>query len=132
MCSDLKKSPILAQTFDMGDEKKQHTDTDASVQLSAGENDTANAFEKSSSTAAADQQSYISGPKLWAVTAAVTMVVFLMLLDMSIISTVSWIVAEKLSAISPCSLLQAIPKITTEFHSLQDIGWYGSAYNLAA
>ncbi|EOO02311.1 hypothetical protein UCRPA7_2176 [Phaeoacremonium minimum UCRPA7] len=26
---------------------------------------------------------------------------------------------------------QAIPKITTQFHSLLDVGWYGSAYQLA-
>ncbi|EFQ27286.1 uncharacterized protein GLRG_01781 [Colletotrichum graminicola M1.001] len=26
---------------------------------------------------------------------------------------------------------QAIPAITDEFHSLQDIGWYGSAYQVA-
>ena len=27
---------------------------------------------------------------------------------------------------------QAIPKITDEFNSLPDVGWYGSAYTLAA
>jgi hypothetical protein len=26
---------------------------------------------------------------------------------------------------------QAIPRITNEFHSLADIGWYGGAYQLA-
>ena len=26
----------------------------------------------------------------------------------------------------------AIPKITDDFHSIEDIGWYGSAYMLAA
>ncbi|KAL2215069.1 major facilitator superfamily [Thermoascus aurantiacus ATCC 26904] len=44
---------------------------------------------------------------------AMTMVGFVILLDMSIIST-------------------AIPRITSEFHSLQDVGWYGSAYQLAS
>ena len=24
---------------------------------------------------------------------------------------------------------QAIPQITTDFHSLEDVGWYGAAYN---
>lgn len=28
-------------------------------------------------------------------------------------------------------MLQAIPRITSDFHSLPDVGWYGSAYLLA-
>jgi hypothetical protein len=28
-------------------------------------------------------------------------------------------------------IAQAIPKITTDFESLLDVGWYGSAYTLA-
>ncbi|KZF26031.1 efflux pump [Xylona heveae TC161] len=55
---------------------------------------------------------YISGIKLWLVVASVTLIAFLMLLDMSIIVT-------------------AIPRITSDFHSLADVGWYGSAYPLA-
>jgi len=43
---------------------------------------------KPESPTPSDQSNYISGPRLFAVTAAVTLVVFLMLLDMSIISTV--------------------------------------------
>lgn len=27
--------------------------------------------------------------------------------------------------------MQAIPRITSDFHSLTDVGWYGSAYLLA-
>jgi hypothetical protein len=73
----------------MEDQKKQHPVPDASVQLSGAENGTSKDFEKSPPTTTMEQQSYISGPRLWAVTAAVTLVVFLMLLDMSIISTVS-------------------------------------------
>ncbi|KOS46692.1 hypothetical protein ACN38_g2365 [Penicillium nordicum] len=55
---------------------------------------------------------HITGLKLGLVVASVTFVAFLMLLDMSIIVT-------------------AIPHITSEFHSLDDVGWYGSAYLLA-
>ncbi|KAK9314833.1 hypothetical protein V1524DRAFT_415869 [Lipomyces starkeyi] len=44
--------------------------------------------------------------------AAVTLVALLMLLDTSIVVT-------------------AIPRITSQFHSLPDVGWYGSAYQLA-
>lgn len=28
------------------------------------------------------------------------------------------------------AMFQAIPRITNEFHSLEDIGWYGSAYTI--
>ncbi|KAK3301208.1 major facilitator superfamily transporter [Chaetomium fimeti] len=47
------------------------------------------------------------------VVAALTLTSFLVMLDMSILPT-------------------AIPQITTEFHSLRDIGWFGSAYLLAS
>ncbi|KAK0650046.1 major facilitator superfamily domain-containing protein [Cercophora newfieldiana] len=69
--------------------------------------------ESSQDPAAAttSEEEYIGGMRLFAVIASVTLVGFLMLLDMSIIST-------------------AIPEITTDFHSLKDIGWYGAAYNL--
>ena len=56
---------------------------------------------------------YITGIKLAAVMVSVTLVAFLMLLDMSIIAT-------------------AIPRITTDFRSLPDVGWYGAAYMLAS
>ncbi|KAK9349974.1 putative MFS general substrate transporter [Lipomyces doorenjongii] len=56
---------------------------------------------------------HLTGLKLMLVLASVTLVVFLMLLDMSIIVT-------------------AIPRITSQFHSLPDVGWYGSAYQLAS
>ncbi|CCF35122.1 major facilitator superfamily transporter [Colletotrichum higginsianum] len=57
------------------------------------------------------EEEYITGVRLVLVLAALTFVVFLMLLDMSIITT-------------------AIPEITTAFNSLSDVGWYGAAYNL--
>ncbi|KAI2623107.1 efflux pump [Hypoxylon sp. NC1633] len=56
---------------------------------------------------------YLSGLKLTAVLTGIILVSFIMLLDMTIIVT-------------------AIPKITDEFSSLPDIGWYGSAYTLAS
>ncbi|TEA21690.1 Efflux pump mlcE [Colletotrichum sidae] len=55
---------------------------------------------------------YLTGTKLFVVMTCVTVVCWLMFLDSSIIVT-------------------AIPAITDEFHSLGDIGWYGSAYHLA-
>ncbi|KAF2729911.1 MFS general substrate transporter [Polyplosphaeria fusca] len=54
---------------------------------------------------------FLSGFKLYAMIGSFTVVYFLMMLDMSILST-------------------AIPYITDEFHSLVDVGWYGSAYQL--
>ncbi|KAK4187417.1 putative multidrug efflux system protein [Podospora australis] len=56
---------------------------------------------------------YVTGLKLVMLFSALTAVNFLMMLDISIIST-------------------AVPRITDEFHSLQDIGWYASIYQLAS
>ncbi|KAL4972120.1 major facilitator superfamily domain-containing protein [Aspergillus desertorum] len=58
-------------------------------------------------------QEWLEGWKLVSVLSGVTLVSFLMLLDTSIIST-------------------AIPVITRDFNSLVDVGWYGSAYQLAS
>ncbi|KAJ5158517.1 Major facilitator superfamily domain general substrate transporter [Penicillium coprophilum] len=52
-----------------------------------------------------------TGPKLALITLALCLGVFLVALDNSIIAT-------------------AIPKITSQFQSLDDVGWYGSAYLL--
>ncbi|KAJ8069664.1 hypothetical protein OCU04_000096 [Sclerotinia nivalis] len=59
----------------------------------------------------ADGVEYPTGVKLQLITLALCLSVFLMALDNSIIAT-------------------AIPKITDQFHSLDDVGWYGSAYLL--
>ncbi|GJN66500.1 hypothetical protein PLICBS_000518 [Purpureocillium lilacinum] len=60
-----------------------------------------------------DEEHYLTGWKLFGLMLAITMACFLVLLDMSVIVT-------------------AIPKITTHFHSLSDVGWYGAAYNLCS
>ncbi|RDW73937.1 putative DHA14-like major facilitator ABC transporter [Coleophoma crateriformis] len=54
---------------------------------------------------------YPTGMKLGLISLALCLSVFLMALDNTIIAT-------------------AIPKITDQFHSLNDVGWYGSAYLL--
>ncbi|KAJ5586969.1 uncharacterized protein N7459_002734 [Penicillium hispanicum] len=59
------------------------------------------------------ERKYLTGLKLFLVVVGLTLVFFLVLLDTSIIAT-------------------AIPKITTDFHSLQDLGWYGSSYQIAS
>ncbi|KKK20311.1 hypothetical protein ARAM_002431 [Aspergillus rambellii] len=56
-----------------------------------------------------EEHGYLSGLRLAAVMLSLTLGAFLMLLDSSIIAT-------------------AIPRITGQFHSLDDVGWYGTAY----
>lgn len=74
---------------------------------------------------------YISGMKLWLVIISLTLACFLMMLDMSIIVTVSLPLIEKLGPYSTnTDMSKAIPRITSDFHSLNDVGWYGSAYLL--
>lgn len=51
------------------------------------------------------------GFQLFTILVAVTMVCFLMLLDGTIV-------------------VAAVPRITDDFNSLDDIGWYGAAYQL--
>ncbi|KFG87985.1 putative efflux pump antibiotic resistance protein [Metarhizium anisopliae] len=58
-----------------------------------------------------DGMQHATGMKLALIITALCFAVFVMALDNSIIAT-------------------AIPRITDEFHSLPDIGWYGSAYML--
>ncbi|CAK7226502.1 hypothetical protein SCUCBS95973_006221 [Sporothrix curviconia] len=58
-----------------------------------------------------DGSEYPTGTRLALIILALCLAVFLMALDNSIIAT-------------------AIPKITDQFHSLGDVGWYGSAYLL--
>ncbi|KAH7398180.1 efflux pump protein [Pyrenochaeta sp. MPI-SDFR-AT-0127] len=58
-------------------------------------------------------QKYLEGLKLLVLLGSLTLVTFLVLLDTSIIGT-------------------AIPRITSDFHSLPDVGWYLGAYMLTA
>ncbi|KAL8364862.1 hypothetical protein RB595_003913 [Gaeumannomyces hyphopodioides] len=58
-----------------------------------------------------DGTPYPTGIKLAVISVALSLAVFLMALDNAIITT-------------------AIPRITDDFHSLEDVGWYGSAYLL--
>lgn len=60
-----------------------------------------------------EKQMSVSGLKRALIIMPTTLVHFLVMLDSSIIST-------------------AIPQITDEFDSLLDVGWYGSAYQLAS
>jgi hypothetical protein len=58
---------------------------------------------------------------------SVTMAGFLYSLDVNIIVTVSlWSTERTLSCANNSS--KAIPVMTTYFHTIRDIGWYGGAY----
>lgn len=61
------------------------------------------------STSEKDEEQHLSGSKLYALVLALLLTVFIMTLDMSILAT-------------------AIPKITDDFHTINDIGWYGASY----
>ncbi|KAI0533762.1 putative MFS multidrug transporter [Xylaria digitata] len=60
-----------------------------------------------------EDEEYISGYKLFAALVGIISAFFIVLLDFSIIST-------------------AVPYITSEFRRLQDVGWYGGAYQLSS
>ncbi|RDW82726.1 hypothetical protein BP6252_03838 [Coleophoma cylindrospora] len=60
-------------------------------------------------TDVAEEETYLTGAKLYQVLIAVTLAGYITTLDSSIVAT-------------------AIPRITDRFNSLPDVGWYGSAY----
>ncbi|ORY70977.1 efflux pump protein [Pseudomassariella vexata] len=80
-----------------------------SQKLEAGDEAVSTAKE---GEAEVEDTEYITGLKLWLVVGSLSMICFLLFLDLSIIST-------------------AIPRITSEFHSLPDVGWYSGVYQLA-
>ena len=58
-----------------------------------------------------DESKYFTGLKLWTLSFGLCLTTFVIALDNTIIAT-------------------AIPKITSVFNSLEDVGWYGSSYLL--
>lgn len=79
----------------------------------------------------AQETEYITGMKLAALVASITTVIFLMMIDTSIISTAVSITASS-SRTNTNLFATKIPHITDDFHSLQDVGWYASIYQLAS
>jgi hypothetical protein len=94
-------------------------------------------YNKNSGAEDADPNEYLTGFGLFVVVSVVTAVAFLLFLGNSIVATVShhhyfqfrYSIHTLLFFSNPTK--QAIPQITTDFHSISDIGWYGSAYLLA-
>uniref|UniRef100_A0A8H7N8L5 Major facilitator superfamily (MFS) profile domain-containing protein n=1 Tax=Bionectria ochroleuca TaxID=29856 RepID=A0A8H7N8L5_BIOOC len=68
---------------------------------------------------AQDGARYLAGLKLFSAMTSITLLILLTMLDISIIGTAA-------------SSIQAVPQITSDFHSLQDISWYSGAYQLAS
>ena len=84
--------------------------------------------EKTTQDDEAEHATYVTGIALYAVLTGLTMAAFLLMLDSTIVVTVSCILESILALLKK---FQAIPSITSAFNSLNDIGWYGSAYLLA-
>lgn len=107
----IEKSANSAAGFDGAVESRMAGSVqDSAAEHTSDDNGTARQLDLASE--AKPERECVTGIRLWLVLTSVTLVAFLMLLDMSIIVT-------------------AIPKITNEFHSLGDVGWYGSAFLLA-
>ncbi|KAK4870166.1 hypothetical protein LT330_005220 [Penicillium expansum] len=115
----------MGSTFDL---EKEHQTADSSVQSSITKTPSAADLESENHNApngqetsylpekvdseeldADDESQYPHGIKLLIIVAALGMSIFLVALDMTIVAT-------------------AIPKITDQFHSLNDASWYGSAF----
>ncbi len=69
--------------------------------------------ELDASSSEQEDTNYLEGIKLFMVMTGITVVMLLCMLDIAIITT-------------------AIPQITTDFHRLEDVGWYIGAYQLAS
>jgi hypothetical protein len=72
---------------------------------------TEDAARTASTTSAEDESKYLKGLPLTFLTFGLSLTTFVIALDNTIIAT-------------------AIPRITTVFNSLEDVGWYGSSYLL--
>ena len=88
---------------------KKHAQDDKIVETTADE---PIALAPATTRGSNAEPQYVTGIKLWLIVLALSLALFVTMLDMSIVAT-------------------AIPHITNQFHSLNDVGWYGAAYQLA-
>ncbi|KAL3962757.1 hypothetical protein ACCO45_004280 [Purpureocillium lilacinum] len=93
----------------LGDDAAKHTDA-SDLTL---DSDLETAVEGVTPASRDDERKYLAGVQMWLVMSSLITASFLVLLDNAIVAT-------------------AIPKITSQFHSLEDISWYGSAFQLAS
>ncbi|GIZ44906.1 hypothetical protein CKM354_000809000 [Cercospora kikuchii] len=102
-----EKAESVTSSDDEGHEKShQHNDASAN-------NDDTNGDNLTREPSSAPSEVYPEGKQVVLVMIAILLAVFLMALDRTIIAT-------------------AVPQITNDFHSLDDIGWYASAFMLTA
>ncbi|OKL61991.1 hypothetical protein UA08_02545 [Talaromyces atroroseus] len=109
----------VSKSYDASSVEQRHDQQDQSVAADGGDDDedvTENVIREATAGNADLTRTmsvhYIEGPKLYALMGSLTSIFFLVMLDVSIVST-------------------AVPDITSEFNSLADVGWYGTAYLLA-
>ena len=62
----------------------------------------------------------------------ICLAVYLISLDRTIVATVRKLRIDRLKQCADTSLFKAVPRITDQFHSYNDVGWYGSAYLVTA
>ncbi|KAE8552715.1 hypothetical protein EYB25_004094 [Talaromyces marneffei] len=104
--NNIEKENERGHTFnhDISDEEEDFSSNPKKVQdATAGQMDL---------TRTTSSVRYVEGMKLYILMASMTLIFFLVMVDISIVST-------------------AVPKITSDFNSLEDVGWYGTAYQLA-
>ncbi|KAJ4303853.1 hypothetical protein N0V88_001450 [Collariella sp. IMI 366227] len=103
VANNLPEAPVQenhdGNTFGNGQPQEQVQDNDNGNTLEAG------------TPSATNDDDFVTGGRLVALVVALSITVFLMFLDTSIIAT-------------------AIPRISDEFHFIQDVGWYMSIYQL--
>jgi hypothetical protein len=76
---------------------------------------------------------HLSGLKLYILLFGLSLAVLLVALDNAILATVSLrLLAGQFAKIWTNCCAQAIPTITIYFSSIEDVGWYASAYLLAS
>lgn len=115
------------------DQKRKAADSASAIDSAILRDDSA---EKGSERpSSVDESTYLSGLKLFLAMTSATLVMFLAMLDISIISTVRPAVPQTDHVQGPRTntplFSQAIPEITSDFHRLEDVGWYIGAYQLA-
>ncbi|KZZ97450.1 Major facilitator superfamily domain, general substrate transporter [Moelleriella libera RCEF 2490] len=96
----------------MASGKQANTEIDCRPQTDQSESkheSSASTSPGATTEASSPSTEYASGWKLGAIVLALLLIVFMFALDMTIVAT-------------------AIPKITNDFHSLDDVSWYGSVF----
>lgn len=104
--TELEKPPV---TTPPDVEKDKETDTTVKDRSGSLDIDAANGDEVTRQLSKIDTADYPSAFPLAMIVVALVLSIFLVALDMTIVAT-------------------AIPRITDQFHSLDQVGWYGSAF----